>query len=860
MNWRFTILDRTGTAHQIKEPVGWDAFILNLKRDLDKHGLIVDFQENNFVSYDGFRLVDAEYKQYGIEADLTLVIEWGCNDDYEELHRGKLIFAQGETTCGDKCFATISVETMSDIMEVINRLDQTVDLLSTTAFDGTTALTAYSKLGFDLLLPSKGILLQDKAAWKSAVETVTSLTELQPSYFDPFHPYVRNSGWFNIVPQFDEIKFSEIGRFSADATPNILWLCGGEIDFVNACSTIHRVVTGLGNHNHPANSVLFEWSNNTPMIVNENNGNNFDAVNEFKVDVDFAGSIELLNVDIVAFYLIVVIRRKDGTYDYLDKVAVISNDDYLDDIVPNGTYWAQGSTNDFSYTNSFPSVQMGDGDYLFVNICGVINTPHSNIDAGDDAFSVNFTSGSFTATSLSHTKGTLAKYFMVNEAWSRVVESVSNNKIKAYSEYFGRTDSQPYSQLADGCGSMEAITKGLFIRRQENHNGNTAAMAISMKNMWDGLNPIHHLGYGFEPDPARPGFNRLRVEPWQYFYNTDVVMQCIGVNNITTKVMEKDHYSTVVAGYQKWAAEDYNGLDEFLTKRNMRTSLSQIKNELSILSEFIASGYATEITRRKGNDDSKDWRYDNDTFITCLKKSYKIEISVLDGHKCVITPLIPLVVGDTIEFRNTAGNDGIWNVTSYSFGVVRMTGLMPGNRGWTYFGEVYVNGVKQTGGTEIGVELGNIDTPTNIIDPDTIYNFRISPMRNLMRWIDKIFSGYRIASATNKLIFMDGDGNYFASGKMLCASCRWENAVIAENVTLTPALFADLLKATPLLRPERVNYDFKMSVRDFKALKANPRGLIYYENSKCSGNAWIDTIAYHPDKGIASFNLIPKYE
>ena len=30
----------------------------------------------------------------------------------------------------------------------------------------------------------------------------------------------------------------------------------------------------------------------------------------------------------------------------------------------------------------------------------------------------------------------------------------------------------------------------------------------------------------------------------------------------------------------------------------------------------------SRITRRKGNADSKDWRFDNDTFIICLRRYY----------------------------------------------------------------------------------------------------------------------------------------------------------------------------------------------------------------------------------------------
>ena len=147
-----------------------------------------------------------------------------------------------------------------------------------------------------------------------------------------------------------------------------------------------------------------------------------------------------------------------------------------------------------------------------------------------------------------------------------------------------------------------------------------------MKDVFEGVEPIHHIGFGIEDDPSRTGYKRLRVENWKHFYtdtgtSADIIMNCIGVKNIERKIIEAKNYSTFQFGYEKYEAEQYNGLDEFLTKRIYRTTLNGLKNELNKISKFIASGYAWEITRRK-NTDSSDWRFDNDTFIVCLRDSF----------------------------------------------------------------------------------------------------------------------------------------------------------------------------------------------------------------------------------------------
>ncbi|MEO5888932.1 MAG: hypothetical protein ABIQ31_01705, partial [Ferruginibacter sp.] len=258
---------------------------------------------------------------------------------------------------------------------------------------------------------------------------------------------------------------------------------------------------------------------------------------------------------------------------------------------------------------------------------------------------------------------------------------------------------------------------------------------------------------------------------------------CSDVGQITRKAYDKEVFSTFQFGYQKWEAEEYNGLDEFLTKITGRTTLNKIKNDLVKLSKWIASGYALEVTRRKGDDNTKDWRYDKETFIICCKRN---------------------------------------------------------------------------GSNDIVVELGNVLDPENIIDPDTIYNYRISPIRNAMRWMNKIFESYRQFGGDCKLIFTDGDGNYFAKGQMDSTDCRQENGPIQENQTIDLSIYEDTDDAKPFLLPERVSFQYPMSSGDSRRIKANPYGLIYFSNDCEEGYGYIDTINYVPEEGKATFSLIPK--
>ena len=347
-------------------------------------------------------------------------------------------------------------------------------------------------------------------------------------------------------------------------------------------------------------------------------------------------------------------------------------------------------------------------------------------------------------------------------------------------------------------------------------------------------------------------------------------MSCPSISKITKKVMEAEHYSLFTFGYDKWEAEEYNGLDEFLTKRTYRTDLTTVKNTLSKLSKFIASGYALEITRRMGNTDSKDWRYDQETFIICCQR--KVEFNV--DFDPTITPNGAFsfdFVGDPAATFNTGiggtffitvqgsqSNDGIITCYGYTYVNNRLTFLVVSPAltaeqatGVTFVGAVYPP-------DSLYVELGHIISPVNIIDPSSIYNFRISPLRNAMRWMDKVFASYRQQPLTNKITFTDGTGNFYASGE-LDGSCKWENGAITENMTIDYSIFADIDSAAPLLRPERVEFEYPMSVKDFNRIKADLYGKIHYSSDCETGHGWIDNIKYKPEEGLANFTLIPEF-
>lgn len=864
MRWQFTLIDRNGNSTVIDEPVGWDALVIELKRDLDTHGLTFEYQNNDLKYYDtAFFLLKKEYDTYKSQGEMYLKIEERCdNQEFEQQYIGKLNFKAYSASTGNECFIKIPLETTSDIIDLVNKWDQKVDLQSLVGFDGTTALSAYAKLGFDLTLPSKAILLTDYSNKKQqTVETLSNGLEIEDELNSfqtatavielPLDDVASELGNYGFSPT--SFITSNMHQLNSDGTVNKRLI---DFDFTPAGRITQELwngtswvtISGIPNDGNWFNPDFI-----SPIINYQEGTNNYDVgITSCSIEYLIEGELEpLYNTGFG--YINLVFLKKDVKDNYtFVKVSNVCDSEFL---AASLTYKKVRFS--LSFTSNM-MVSKGDQFYLF--LIGGVSADNTEIEAGTNQFKLTITSNSFFKLKvISKTNASNTKAFLVNECISRISEAITNNKIKAYSEYFGRVDSQPYAVNQDGDGSLEALCKGIYIRNQQNRvAGQTNVFALSMKDMWDGLEPIHHIGYGIEDDSNRQGYKRLRVENWKHFYDTNIVLSCIGVNTVERKLIESKHYSTFKFGYEKYEAEQYNGLDEFLTKRTYRTTLNGLKNELSKLSKFITSGYAWEITRRK-NSDSSDWRFDNDTFLVCIKRG-NFSVFVFEFATDTINispkPASPISVGNVITIANSGGIDGSYTVASVvdngTFYTVSFTTSLP-NFG-TYNSDLSINGVPQANNNLL-VELGNVTNPVNIIDPATVYNFRLSPLRIAMKWMDKIAEGYVGAPS---ILFTDGEGNYYAEGIMTSAFARLENGVLQENQTLDSSNFQNQTNVTPILQPEEISYEYPLSLKDFNKLVKNPYGLIFWSNENESEEGWISNIKYKPDEGMATYTLIPK--
>ncbi len=750
MEWQFIITDNTSGTPVVtqlaNEPQGWADLNIKLKRDPKIHGVFADYSINTLkYTGDGYIVLKNAYDTFGINADVSLEIKWACGGSFESLYQGKFLFDLYKETSGTICSCEVGLMNIGCLNTFTSRLDQKVDLDTNKDFAGNT-LPAYDGLGKTIDLPSKGIVLTN---WRNEVEDTESeiFCNTVNNQIPAFGATVDYQGFLSL--DFSNTLVDELPSWNG----GIAW------------NTNESLVDALFFADEAGDYVV-EY--NLDLIVGASFDTNqlptsgVDMYGFAEIRYSRTGSAAVVETTNSATRHVVSIDCSDQTA--FDTRALKIPVSYSGTINLNG----MAAYDTFKLYLKIFEQQQFDG----------------NGSAADVTWGKNVTvkAGSYIkVTKISYTDPTPCKVYMINESFARITESISEGCMTVYSDYFGRTDAEPYTSDEDGCGALESITKGLLIRRAT-LQGNEPVMAVSFKDLFDAFCAIHNLGYGIEDD-TNTGGKMIRIEPMEYFFPSTVIFSADKIPMVDFSNNTAKQYGKFNFGYEKFEAEEFNGLDEFLSKREYRSPLNS-KNILEQVCKFISSGYSIEVTRRKGNTDTKDWRLDNDYFVICLKRLY----------------------------------------------------------------------------TDVVVEQGGITDDVNIIDPDTIYNFRISPMRNAMRWMKYILGMFAIPLDSTKsyLQFTDGTGNYFAEGK-LTTGCILEAAALAENGDLSIDLFDDIAQGIPVWASKQPKFTYPLSRESFKAILANPTGVVEYECAGLIRQGYISELDYKPASGDATFTLIPKY-
>ncbi len=561
--------------------MGWDEFVFILERHDVRHGVFEHYDDTKlgFVGT-GYDYIHNLYQQFGVQyEDCNLLVEWLCgNDTWEQLPLLRLNFMKVVFTQGldDGCVAEIDLDRDDCFSTFLNRFDTKVNITSLTSIDGST-LSEYDKLGADMVMPS---------------QTIRKFTELRNTYFD-------------YETDFENLTVPA-------TTSNIVTVCSlpfGE-EILNETGIVDTSPTFTFSSGNPFDDL-------PPLLIVDEAGS-YDislAINAgFYLGIEF-GAANTHHFNMGIHFLI---SRQNGT-------TVYSNNLYQLDITQPSPGFPDRTTCDppDSYSNQVYGVSMSG---TFDLLAGDEIRIYAQLEFQDTAgaailrcervtmFPTLASQESFFKAKIDSTfEESTTKAFYINETFSRAIESITNDCFRAYSDYFGRTECQPYASDAVGCGSLLAVTNGTYLRELVTPK----PLTLSVKDIFDFLNSLHCIGFCLEDDPNRPGMKLIRYEPAKYFYDQDDVLTLTGVRNAVVKPFDTRFINGFKIGFKNWQCEEYTGLDSTNTQRDYHTLLSVTENKLDVKTDAIGEGYATEVTRRQRNS-SKDWRWDNHTFLICM--------------------------------------------------------------------------------------------------------------------------------------------------------------------------------------------------------------------------------------------------
>jgi len=282
------------------------------------------------------------------------------------------------------------------------------------------------------------------------------------------------------------------------------------------------------------------------------------------------------------------------------------------------------------------------------------------------------------------------------------------------------------------------------------------------------------------PSPASQKI--IEVEKKSEFYDDgDTSIDFDYVIDIARKYDDKVIFNKIDIGYTQWKSEDISGIDDPQTKHTYATRLQKIGQGISLMSDFIAASLALEVTRRQSIVKSKDYKYDDNTFIIAINPD------------------------------DTSPD--------------------------TYLPELNEN----------------YDSVSNLSNHQTRYNKRLTPARNLLRWINYLNISLQ-SYLTSFYKFVSGEGNYDMISEMKPNSCgdSFSGNSLSEkqDIPVTDTFLHD---------PRLYTITIPMQWEQYKIIVANRKKAIgISQTDKNHKKFYIQDLEYQPCYSRAIIQAWPK--
>ncbi len=738
---------------EISEPVGFDSFEPELERN-DLHGVSVEYSDIDleFTDYDAIDIIKQKYES-SLDNVIEFVIEMNCNDYFDEIYRGRLDLSTYQYLKKEYTYVKCKVGQTGVFTTFNNRLDTDVCLDNLVTLDGS-ALNEYDYMNYNIEVPGKMII--------------------------------------------SNAKTNDVG-VEQDYIPMTFAFQNGDINILYVPGMINHEGDNLGgfNYSYPQSYRINQWNEMMPYFEFKKNTIETPK-SDINVYLSFKLRIETTGLQLFS-QIVFNSNAKLQLYDENNNLILDIQDDHIGQITRGDKYLEY----DFTMMYSLNDIVFKK---IYLIVLFNLHIPGTISESGLATLSLSsmpMETGYINLANYSILSPTTAKTFLLHEALSRISESITDNRLQVYSDYYGRTDSGNVglqkmlnSVSEDGLGALRCLTNGYKLRNYTYTNGDLPKMYLSMKKAINSLSAIDNIGVGFS---FEMGKWVVRVENWKWFYKNSELFIIENPSNVVRKLNSNEVNTRLHVGYKKYAElTESNVVDTFHSERNYSTLLKAVDKNVSAISDFVADAYAIEYTRRKSLDkDTKDWSYDEDTFILCILGANITE-------KLISTGVIL-----TKEFRYLVDN-------------------------------------------------GMTDSDSTVISPETMLNVHISPARNAGRWADRM-SQY---AGANGLRYLSGTRNVGAKGK---ASIR-QNPLIEtiggtierttqyrQKLDVQTTENANIALVNPHLKAETLEFDYPISLAQFNQIRLNPYGYILVDGEKC----YLRSIKYNFKTSLANLVLIP---
>lgn len=254
----------------------------------------------------------------------------------------------------------------------------------------------------------------------------------------------------------------------------------------------------------------------------------------------------------------------------------------------------------------------------------------------------------------------LSKGLFPKRAFEKLTEKMTDGKYTVKSD------------LLDSLDDNIVMISGKGLRKWENQS----SLKTSIKDFFRHFRR-YGIGLSVEDD-------KLTIEKHEYYFRKDVIME-LGVigSKPEVSIAEDLVVNSISVGYKNQVVDKVNGVDAFnVTQRYLAPGL-RIKNELDLVSPFIADMYPIEVQRSDlFGKDTTDSQFDNDIFIVEVENGAYIQYwfgsiitEAIGGQYYIRIPEVryQLDIGMQIDISGASSNNGTYTILNVTYLVAGFT-------------------------------------------------------------------------------------------------------------------------------------------------------------------------------------------